>query len=184
MIVVSQENNYITMPKAIFEDTNVSSLAKGVYAELYITKDYQDKQNLSAIKELQDAGYLQITNNSYILLDVPVTVVEKKVDKTKNEFSNLIESYTKDDNLRIALNQYFYSRLFPEPNSRFANFNKPNKNIVKYMLKTLDDCQGDKVKIVQYCTEHQYGKFFDLTQSRFDGVVSGSYTPQRSLNEN
>ena len=100
----------------------------------------------------------------------------KKLNKWE-QIEQLIENYTDDRDLRKALKSYFLCRMNPAPTSRFSMGGSVQVYQVQRMLQQLDGLTGDKVKIVDYCKENEYMKFFDLPKPKsFDGVKSESIT--------
>lgn len=162
-----------------------------------------------AYNELVSSGYLTIKDDNTHIWMVPqkVTVPEEKELITKEvvetiqddipfetsrevktkpkkpnkweQIEQLVEEYTEDKDLRYSLKGYFLARMNPAQTSRFSVQGQIQLYQVKRLLEQLDACTGDKIKIVEYCKENEYMKFFDLPKPKsFDGVKSESITPE------
>lgn len=146
-----------------------------------------------AYDELVNAGYVTVKSDDINIWTVPqktaikqdvgdvpfeTTAEVKQKPKKLNKWEQieqLIENYTEDRELRKALKGYFLARMNPATTSRFSVAGSIQVYQVNKMLQQLDTCTGDKVKIVEYCKENEYMKFFDLPKPKsFDGIKSES----------
>ena len=211
MLKIHSTYSFVTVPSKVLKDEALSLESKALYLLIWTTDpDNFSLDNIAiqtsstietihkAYDELINSGYLTIKdgdvniwaaqqkvtriNQEEIPFDTSAEVKQKKKKPNKwDQIEKLIEDYTEDKDLRYVLKGYFLARMTPDSASRFSIQGPIQVYQVKQMLEQLDTCSGDKIKIVEYCKEREYMRFFDIKQSKstkFENVKSESITPE------
>jgi hypothetical protein len=158
----------VVVPESLIK-SNVSYPAIGYYCTLLV------KDNIKVLPELIDelvqAGYISLTEDTIVVQNGIKEDKPTEDDSDIQQFADIINKRYKDTELRSALKAYVRKRLFPKEDSRFYNTEfKPYS--LNYMLNVLDNLP-DKVDVVNFCTEREYFKFFELDP--LDTVKSNTY---------
>ena len=158
----------VVVPESLIK-SNVSYPAIGYYCALLVKDDIKVLPEL--IDELVQAGYISLTEDTIVVQNEIKEDEPVEDDSDIQQFADIINKRYKDAELRSALKAYVRKRLFPKEDSRFYNTEfKPYS--LNYMLNVLDNLP-DKVDVVNFCTEREYFKFFELDP--LDTVKSNTY---------
>lgn len=165
---IRQLEKGVVVPESLIK-SNVSYPAIGYYCTLLVEDDVKVLPEL--IDELVQAGYISLTEDTIIVQNGIKEDEPAEDDSDIQQFVDIINKRYKDAELRSALKAYVRKRLFPKEDSRFYNTEfKPYS--LNYMLNVLDNLP-DKVDVVNFCTEREYFKFFELDP--LDTVKSNTY---------
>lgn len=168
---IRQLEKSVVVPESLIK-SNVSYPAIGYYCTLLVEDDVKVLPEL--IDELVQAGYISLTADTIVVQNGIKDKEEPAVvedDSDIQAYADMINKRYEDAELRSALKAYVRKRLFPKENSRFYNTEfKPYA--LNYLLNVLDNLP-DKVDVVNFCTEREYFKFFELDP--LDTVKSNTY---------
>ena len=165
---IRQLEKSVVVPESLIK-SNVSYPAIGYYCALLVKDDIKVLPEL--IDELVQAGYISLTEDTIVVQNGIKEDKPVEDDSDIQQFADIINKRYKDAELRSALKAYVRKRLFPKEDSRFYNTEfKPYS--LNYMLNVLDNLP-DKVDVVNFCTEREYFKFFELDP--LDTVKSNTY---------
>jgi hypothetical protein len=165
---IRQLEKSVVVPESLIK-SNVSYPAIGYYCALLVKDDIKVLPEL--IDELVQAGYISLTEDTIVVQNGIKEDKPTEDDSDIQQFADIINKRYKDVELRSALKAYVRKRLFPKEDSRFYNTEfKPYS--LNYMLNVLDNLP-DKVDVVNFCTEREYFKFFELDP--LDTVKSNTY---------
>ena len=165
---IRQLEKSVVVPESLIT-SNVSYPAIGYYCTLLVKDDAKASPEL--IDELVQAGYISLTEDTIVVQNGIKEDKPVEDDSDIQQFADIINKRYKDAELRSALKAYVRKRLFPKENSRFYNTEfKPYA--LNYLLNVLDNLP-DKVDVVNFCTEREYFKFFELDP--LDTVKSNTY---------
>lgn len=165
---IRQLEKSVVVPESLIK-SNVSYPAIGYYCTLLVKDDIKVLPEL--IDELVQAGYISLTEDTIVVQNEIKEDEPVEDDSDIQQFADIINKRYKDAELRSALKAYVRKRLFPKEDSRFYNTEfKPYS--LNYMLNVLDNLP-DKVDVVNFCTEREYFKFFELDP--LDTVKSNTY---------
>ena len=165
---IRQLEKGVVVPESLIK-SNVSYPAIGYYCALLVKDDIKVLPEL--IDELVQAGYISLTEDTIVVQNGIKEDKPVEDDSDIQQFADMINKRYEDAELRSALKAYVRKRLFPKENSRFYNTEfKPYA--LNYLLNVLDNLP-DKVDVVNFCTEREYFKFFELDP--LDTVKSNTY---------
>lgn len=165
---IRQLEKSVVVPESLIK-SNVSYPAIGYYCALLVKDDIKVLPEL--IDELVQAGYISLTEDTIVVQNGIKEDKPVEDDSDIQQFADMINKRYEDAELRSALKAYVRKRLFPKENSRFYNTEfKPYA--LNYLLNVLDNLP-DKVDVVNFCTEREYFKFFELDP--LDTVKSNTY---------
>lgn len=165
---IRQLEKSVVVPESLIK-SNVSYPAIGYYCTLLVKDDIKVLPEL--IDELVQAGYISLTEDTIVVQNGIKEDEPTEDDSDIQQFADIINKRYKDAELRSVLKAYVRKRLFPKEDSRFYNTEfKPYS--LNYMLNVLDNLP-DKVDVVNFCTEREYFKFFELDP--LDTVKSNTY---------
>lgn len=186
MFKMQQELTSIVVPKTGIMDSDLSLSAIGLYATLFargskFNKDLStittsSKEEIeSAIKELNDAGYIENGNDFLRILRKPTkkkAKIEKKDIKPKKQkplFTQMIEAIYQrkyDKEVTALVINYMKMRLSPTKDSRFHG-SFFNLGALNNLLNVLDTIENKK-EAVSIAIQNEYFKFFEPQKSSFD----------------
>jgi hypothetical protein len=165
---IRQLEKGVVVPESLIK-SNVSYPAIGYYCTLLVQDNAKVLPEL--IDELVQAGYISLTEDTIVVQNGIKEDKPVEDDSDIQQFADMINKRYEDAELRSALKAYVRKRLFPKENSRFYNTEfKPYA--LNYLLNVLDNLP-DKVDVVNFCTEREYFKFFELDP--LDTVKSNTY---------
>lgn len=165
---IRQLEKSVVVPESLIK-SNVSYPAIGYYCTLLVKDDAKASPEL--VDELVQAGYISLTEDTIVVQNGIKEDKPVEDDSDIQQFADMINKRYEDAELRSALKAYVRKRLFPKENSRFYNTEfKPYA--LNYLLNVLDNLP-DKVDVVNFCTEREYFKFFELDP--LDTVKSNTY---------
>lgn len=158
----------VVIPESLIK-SNVSYPAIGYYCTLLVKDDVKVLPEL--LDELEQAGYISLTEDAIVVQNGINEETAAEDDSDIQAYADIINKRYEDAELRSALKAYVRKRLFPKEDSRFYNTEfKPYA--LNYLLNVLDNLP-DKVDVVNFCTEREYFKFFELDP--LDTVKSNTY---------
>lgn len=162
---ITQTEKYIAVPESLI-NSKVSLEALGYYCVLCANNTLDDiDENLAS--EL--AEYVEFNKQA----DIKNDAGKIQISDTSNEFLAILDRQVEDEKLKQALKKYIDKRTNPPEGSRFEGTEEKFKpfNLI-LLLKQLEPL-SNKVDVVEFCTEREYFKFFELDP--LDTVKSGTY---------